>query len=377
VSTNNAFSFTLTELRSFHGTMRIEELPAPDGGGSVRYLTHGGTRHGQQFLEVERRAEPTTYFGHVSGIGILLGELAPDEPHRIGIIGLGAGVLAAYGRAGDTYRFYELDPLVIEVARREFSFLGDSPATIEVVPGDARLSLEREADQGFDVLVLDAFSSGAIPVHLLTREAFALYDRHLSPRGVLALHLTNRHLDLAPVVQALARESGRLTLEIESEADELHGLLASRWILVTRAPSSRPPSPPLPDGGSIRTSRWPGPGRTTSATCCRSCAERPGNQPRSGMVPGREGSTRARDPRAHLFSSTWKGVAARRRPPLRSHSALTSAASAPSPPRPSAWRPWPGQTGARPSAPSRASRRGARAATSTTSPPPCRARRWR
>jgi len=222
----------LTELRDFHGTLRIEELAAPEGPGTVRYLTHGGTRHGQQFRDPARRTTPTTYFGHPSGVGKLLDELASGPPLRVGVIGLGAGVLAAYGRPGDVYRFYELSPLVIRVARDEFTFLGDSPAEIEVVAGDARLSLEREPDQRFDVLVLDAFSSGAIPVHLLTREAFALYRRHLAEGGVLALHLTNRHLDLARVVQAVARDSGERALAIESEADELHGLLAARWILL-------------------------------------------------------------------------------------------------------------------------------------------------
>jgi SAM-dependent methyltransferase len=222
----------LTELRSFHGTMRIEELPAPDGAGRVRYLTHGGTRHGQQFLLAEKRREPTTYFGRASGIGILLGELSSGPPLRVGIIGLGAGVLAAYGRAGDTYRFYELDPLVIEVARRDFTFLGDSPATIELVPGDARLSLELEQDERFDVLVLDAFSSDAIPVHLLTREAFALYERHLAPDGVLALHVTTRHLDLGPLLEAQACGAGRLAWEILSAKDDARGLLDARWVLL-------------------------------------------------------------------------------------------------------------------------------------------------
>ena len=222
----------ITELRSFHGALRIQDVSLPSGAGSVRYLTHGRTFHGLQFLAPERRSEPTTYFGRTSGIGILLAELAAEGPVRVGIIGLGAGVLAAYGRAGDTYRFYELDPLVIEVARREFTFLSASPAVIEVVPGDARLSLEHERDQRFDLLVLDAFSSDAIPVHLLTREAFALYDRHLEPDGVLALHVTTRHLDLGPLIEAQARAEGKSAWEILSAADEGQGLLDARWVLV-------------------------------------------------------------------------------------------------------------------------------------------------
>jgi len=223
----------LRELRSFHGTMRIEDLRAPDGEGTVRYLTHGGTRHGQQFQDPERRRVPTTYFGASSGIGLLLEELAGEPPRRVGIIGLGAGVLAAWGRPGDLYRFYELDPLVIEVARREFTFLGDSPARIELVPGDARLSLEREADQRFEVFVLDAFSSDAIPAHLLTVEAFDLYRRRLAPGGVLALHVTTRHLDLGPLIGGLADRMGMPAWEIVSAADEARGILDARWILVT------------------------------------------------------------------------------------------------------------------------------------------------
>lgn len=223
----------LRELRDFFGILRLEDLPAPDGDGMVRYLTHGGTRHGQQFQAAERRTSPTAYYGRSSGIGILLDELPAGSPRRIGIVGLGAGVLAAYGRTGDTQRFYEISPLVIEVAAREFTFLRDSAARIELVPGDARLSLEHEEDQRFDVLVVDAFSSGAIPVHLLTVEAFELYERHLAHDGVLALHVTTRYLDLGPMIQALAQRSGRLAWEIRSAASEEQGLLAARWILVT------------------------------------------------------------------------------------------------------------------------------------------------
>ncbi len=228
----------LSELRDFYGVLRIEDLPAPDGKGVIRYLTHGGTRHGQQFLGPERRGEPTTYYGRSSGIGILLEERPSEAPRRIGIVGLGTAILAVYGKPGDSLRFYELSPLVIEVARREFTFWSDSAAEVQVVPGDARLSLEREENQRFDVLVLDAFSSDAIPVHLLTLEAFELYGRHLAPDGVLALHVTTRHLDLGPLVQGLARKLGKLTWEIRSAANEEQGLLDARWILVTSNPES-------------------------------------------------------------------------------------------------------------------------------------------
>jgi len=223
----------LRERRSFFGVLRVQDLLAPDGRGKMRYLTHGGTRHGQQYGDPERRSEPTTYYGRTSGIGRLLDDPDHDMPRRIGVVGLGAGVLAAYGRAGDRFRFYEINPQMIDVAQREFSFLRDSGAQIEIAAGDARLLLEREEDSRFDVLVLDAFSSDAIPVHLLTAEAFDLYERHLAPDGVLALHVTTRHLDLGPLIAALVRRAGKLAFEIRSEADDARALLDARWILVT------------------------------------------------------------------------------------------------------------------------------------------------
>src|SRR5205807_9355570 len=135
-------------------------------------------------------------------------------PLRVGVVGLGAGTLAAYGRTGDVFRFYDINSDVVELARSEFTFLKDSRAKVEVALGDARLSLEREPAQNFDVLALDAFSSDAIPVHLLTVEAFKTYLRHLKPDGVLAVHISNRYLDLVPVVQQAARH---LSLEVRSE----------------------------------------------------------------------------------------------------------------------------------------------------------------
>jgi hypothetical protein len=220
-----------SERRNFFGVLRVQDLPAPDGKGAMRYLTHGGTRHGQQYLDAARRGEPTAYFGRESGIGLLCAELADGTPRRVGIIGLGAGVIAAHGRAGDTFRFYEINPLVIEVARRDFTFLADAPARVEVVEGDARLALEREDPQRYDALVLDAFSSDAIPMHLLTVEAFTLYVRHLAPGGVLALHLTTRHLDLGPVIAGIAGALALETWEIATPADDARALLGARWIL--------------------------------------------------------------------------------------------------------------------------------------------------
>lgn len=224
----------LQELRDFYGTIRVAELPSPDGKGTIRFLTHVGTRHGQQYTDPERRRIPTSYFTHRCGIGILLDELKDAPPRRMGIIGLGAGIIATYGRSGDVIRYYELSPRMIDVARRDFTFLSDSKAAVEVVPGDARLSLEREtADPPYDILVGDAFSSDAIPAHLLTKEAFQIYARRLKPDGVLALNVSTRHLDLGPLITGLAATIGRSAVEISTATDDEGAALNARWILIT------------------------------------------------------------------------------------------------------------------------------------------------
>jgi hypothetical protein len=153
----------------------------------------------------------------------------------VGAIGLGAGTLAAYGKTSDYFRFYEINPQVVTVARTSFSYLQDSPARIEVVLGDARLSLQSEAAQQFDVLAVDAFSGDAIPVHLLTREAFALYMRHLKPEGVLAVHTSNTYLNLPPVVQLLAADAGCETRLVTNDDEHRKLIDSSDWVLVTRS----------------------------------------------------------------------------------------------------------------------------------------------
>jgi SAM-dependent methyltransferase len=177
--------------------------------------------------------QPTTYYGPDSGVGLAL-RFCCDGSRRVGVIGLGAGTLAAYGKAGDSFRFYEINPQVIELARSSFTFLGDSPAQIDVALGDARLSLEREPPQQFDVLAVDAFSGDAIPVHLLTREAMALYFRHLKPNGILAVHTSNTHLELAPVVKQLADSAGYPSRLISSDDDDDNLVSNADWVLVTR-----------------------------------------------------------------------------------------------------------------------------------------------
>jgi len=193
---------------------------------------HGVIMHGEQYLDSKRRTEPTTYYGSTSGVAMTIRGFL-SRPMRVAVIGLGTGTLASYGRAGDVYRFYEINPQVIEIARTQFSYLSDSPAKIETVLGDARLMMEREAPQQYDVIGIDAFSSDSIPVHLITREAMAVYLKHLKPDGVIAFHVTNRFLRLAPVVKSIADEYGLQTALIDDEA-EGSDLAKTDWVLVTR-----------------------------------------------------------------------------------------------------------------------------------------------
>lgn len=219
--------------RNFYGVLKVRDYDAVDDDPQRRVLVNGGTKHGQQLLLGEYRREPTTYYGRRSGVGRAIQEFRRSEHQHVGVIGLGVGTIAAFGREGDRYRFYEINPRVVDLAREEFSYLGDCRAEVTIVPGDARLSLEREAPQAFDVLAVDAFSSDAIPVHLLTREALELYFRHLRADGILAIHISNRNLDLEPVVFAGADLLGKLAIEITDMEIWDRGVLSSDWILVT------------------------------------------------------------------------------------------------------------------------------------------------
>jgi SAM-dependent methyltransferase len=216
----------------------------------MRRMLHGMIMHGEQHLG-PRRKEPTSYYGATSGVGQAILALQPSGPIRVGVVGLGVGTLAAYGRSGDVYRFYEINPQVIDAARKEFFFLSDSAAKIETVLGDARLAMEREAPQQYDVLVIDAFSSDAIPVHLITREAMGVYLRHLKPGGVLAIHITNRFLRLGPVVKRLADDQSLHAILIDDDAKG-SDLATTDWVLLSR------------------NCRACASGRTASTTCSRS-----------------------------------------------------------------------------------------------------------
>jgi hypothetical protein len=224
----------LVRVRNFYGVLTVRELFPLDPERRGLALYHGATQHGYQLLAENKRRMPTAYFVEASGAGRTLRVLGREGPLRVGVVGLGAGTLAAYGREGDSFRFYEINPLVIQLAEEQFTFLKDSPARMEVIPGDARLSLEREPAQAFDVLILDAFSGDSIPVHLLTREAFDVYLQHVKPAGVIALHISNRYVNLVPVVTQLGRVLALETVLIsQTEVDPVL-VLPSDWMLLTR-----------------------------------------------------------------------------------------------------------------------------------------------
>jgi spermidine synthase len=227
------------ERRNFYGVLQVTDVT--DRNGQLRKLTHGRTEHGAQYLDAHRRFQPTTYFGLGTGAELAFQEhpaRKAGRPLRVGVVGLGAGTLAAYGRPGDLFRFYEINPAVVELARSQFSYLSDSPAKIEIVQGDARVRMEEELAQGhrggFDILVVDAFSSGAIPLHLLTGEAGEIYAQHLKENGVLVFHITNRFLDLTPVLRGMASRLGMQAARVESGPNPAAGVSAATWMFLTR-----------------------------------------------------------------------------------------------------------------------------------------------
>jgi len=218
--------------RNFYGVMRVKEYGTPGGEDHLKRLLHGVILHGEQYLHGTRRHTATTYYQVTSGIGAAIRSLRERPGNRVGVIGLGTGTIASYGRQGDTYRFYDINPQVVTVAKRDFTYLSDSGARIEVAIGDARLNLEREPSQGFDILAVDAFSSDSIPVHLITREALAVYLRHMKPDGIVAFHVSNRFLNLVPVVTRIAEENGAQAVLVDEESEE--DRTTSTWVLVSR-----------------------------------------------------------------------------------------------------------------------------------------------
>jgi hypothetical protein len=225
---------SLASARNFYGILRVMEKT--DGNGPLRELRHGTIRHGFQYQNAPQRSWPTTYYGPHSGVATVLTALErPDR--KIAIVGLGAGTLAAWGRLGDTFRFYEINPDVQAMADTWFTFLKDSGARTEIVLGDARVQLERELGEGrsqdFDLIAVDAFSSDAIPLHLLTAECGDIYRRRLKPGGLLLLHISNRALNLEPVARGLAQHLGWQAILFVSGDYNDTGESSSRWVLLT------------------------------------------------------------------------------------------------------------------------------------------------
>ncbi|NQT87711.1 fused MFS/spermidine synthase [bacterium] len=224
----------VTATRNFYGVLQVAERNRELPEYRLYLLRHGRITHGTQFQAAAMRRRPTSYYRAGSGIGLaILNHPRRSEAMRVGVLGLGVGTVATYGYKGDLFRFYEINPEIQRLAATRFTYLADSDADCQVVMGDGRLSLAREEDQRFDLLILDAFSGDAVPVHLLTREAAAIYFRHLRDDGILVINISNRYLDLDPVVQGLADHLGTECIVIHTDGDNLIST-TSRWALLTR-----------------------------------------------------------------------------------------------------------------------------------------------
>lgn len=232
-----ALQQSVAVTRNFYGALRVMEEGEDDD--RVRTLIDGHIRHGSQFLSEARRGAPTTYFGPGSGVQRVFQALN-NQPRKVAILGLGAGTLARYGQAADEFHFFELNPDVIAIAQRDFTYLRDSPSRFKLISGDGRLSLERLPVQGYDLIILDAFTSDAIPIHLLTREAFQLYSSHLKQDGVIAINITNRYLDLDAVLGNLAKALRMDGVLITNGGNLGQGLFGSKWVVLAGRGGGRP-----------------------------------------------------------------------------------------------------------------------------------------
>jgi spermidine synthase len=225
----------LAAERSFYGALQVknDSVLSP----TYRWLTHGRISHGYQLLDEDKKNTPNSYYAPHSGIGVAIQQHPRAGKLRVGVVGLGTGTIAAYGQAGETYRFYEIDELVIRFSDQYFTYRQDTPAKTEVILGDARIQMERESPQQYDVIAVDAFSGDAIPVHLLTREAMEVYRKHLQPDGILAVHISNRYLDLLPVVRGMAEQAhmqlGRVDYSPTDEERTDYKMTESEWVLVS------------------------------------------------------------------------------------------------------------------------------------------------
>jgi hypothetical protein len=224
-------------VRNFYGSLRVRQSLSAYPGATLRTLTNGSIQHGTQIFSPELSKTPTTYYAEDSGVGLALRFCCQGRARSIGVVGLGVGTIAAYGKAGDRIRFYEINPAVTPIAQHLFTYLRDSGAQVSIVEGDARSSLSREQPQNFDVLVVDAFSGDAIPLHLLTTQAVDLYKRHLAPGGILAFHISNQHVDLEPEIALLATAAGMDVRRVSSIENQPRGEFTATWMLLTESPS--------------------------------------------------------------------------------------------------------------------------------------------
>ena len=240
----------LERVRNFYGTLAVTEWSPEDPAYHQRELSNGGIIHGQQNLALQYRSDPTSYYGHDTGIGLALDSLKNASGARVGVVGMGAGTVACYGKSGHTYRFYDINPDVPRLAQKYFTYLPDLEkrgAKLEIVVSDARLALERELSkpQNFDVLLLDAFSGDSVPAHLLTREAFEIYKKHMKPDGIIAVHCTNSYLRLVPLIEKTAAEVGYQTIRITTESDGGdHD--STDYVLLTNNATFLAATPPVP-----------------------------------------------------------------------------------------------------------------------------------
>ena len=231
-------SFDGNRARSYFGVYTVADKP--DAG--MRVLVHGGTVHGMQLLDTSERDEPTMYYGSTSGVGLVMARTAElfGDDASVGVVGLGTGTLACFKRPGETWQFFEIDPLMVDIARGKFHFLADCAPDAEMTVGDARLELGKMAPDSYDLLAVDAFSSDAIPMHLMTREAFELYDRVVRDDGLLLVHITNKYLSLEPVLASLVGDAGwtaAVRADTPAQADAEHfGYVPSRWVALSRTP---------------------------------------------------------------------------------------------------------------------------------------------
>jgi SAM-dependent methyltransferase len=231
-------SFEGGRTRSYFGIYEVYNR----ADGSARVLTHGTTLHGIQNLDPALERVPTSYYARRSGVGLALtnaDRLFGAHP-RIGVVGLGSGTLSCYARPNQAWTFFEIDPAMVEVARHQFTFLPKCAPQANVVLGDARLSLrDRTPANSIDILAVDAFSSDAVPMHLLTHEALQVYGRAVQPDGIVLFHISNRYLDLRPVIAELAQSSGWTAAMLEyvpTEEEQAQNATISVWIALSRNP---------------------------------------------------------------------------------------------------------------------------------------------